>query len=347
MDEKGHLESKTSESTNNIALSIIIPTYNRSEIVLSCVENILKSNMEVIELVVSDNGSFDDTVQTLLRIEDPRLKILRLDENTGAWNLLYAARYTSGRIVTWISDEDDLNVEMIPEIVAEFDDDKIDVLAYSTIFGVDRSAIRFENKIYESRSDSLHFLLSFSGCGGIFVRGDNLRKGLAMRKISPRDAYAFWNFYPVGFLAALSHFRMLRTSNKIVCEQNRQGMTTSEWYPQSKSVLPQRHFYPRNISDKGQSMMRFIWADKDLSHGEKLKSTLRIVKNVNQDLQRLRSQDFLNLLRAHYNDKIVSDFEAEVLTGWSFWTIGRGKYLLRVIFYSLVGRFKPQDESLR
>jgi glycosyltransferase involved in cell wall biosynthesis len=74
--------SHTSSSTP--LFTIAIPTYNRADLMESCVTSALAQTYHDIEVLVSDNASTDDTVSRLKAFGDERLRVLTSDENIGA-----------------------------------------------------------------------------------------------------------------------------------------------------------------------------------------------------------------------------------------------------------------------
>ncbi len=57
-------------------VSVIIPTYNRLEMVLRAVDSVLKQRFKNFECIVVDDGSTDETFEMLSLIKDSRLKIV-------------------------------------------------------------------------------------------------------------------------------------------------------------------------------------------------------------------------------------------------------------------------------
>lgn len=71
-------------------VSVVIPTYNRVDMVLRAVESVLKQSFENFECIVVDDGSSDGTFEKLSIIDDSRLKLIT-QENKG----VSAARNTA------------------------------------------------------------------------------------------------------------------------------------------------------------------------------------------------------------------------------------------------------------
>jgi glycosyltransferase involved in cell wall biosynthesis len=60
-------------------VSVILPTYNRSSLLWQAVQSVRAQTYPHWELLVIDDGSSDDTPAVLSSLEDPRIRIIRLD----------------------------------------------------------------------------------------------------------------------------------------------------------------------------------------------------------------------------------------------------------------------------
>lgn len=65
-------------------VSVIIPVYNRQDVIQRAVESVLRQTYTSLELLVVDDGSTDATVQRVREYSDPRLQVLEQPENRGA-----------------------------------------------------------------------------------------------------------------------------------------------------------------------------------------------------------------------------------------------------------------------
>ncbi len=89
------------------ALTIVIPTLNRAALVARAVESALAQTATEIEIIVSDNGSTDDTPKVLSRYRDPRLRHVRHERTMSAsvhGNLL--VEQATGEFFLGLSDDD-------------------------------------------------------------------------------------------------------------------------------------------------------------------------------------------------------------------------------------------------
>jgi glycosyltransferase involved in cell wall biosynthesis len=96
-------------------LSICIPTYNRALLLDDCLERLAVAPDDgSVEIVVSDNGSTDETQAVIAAHSrrNPSIRGHRLPENRGQWanrlNALYQAR---GDVMTFLADDDSLIIE--------------------------------------------------------------------------------------------------------------------------------------------------------------------------------------------------------------------------------------------
>ena len=63
---------------NNRGVSVIIPVYNREKYIAQAIDSILNQNYSgILEIIVSDDGSTDQTIDIVNSFDDSRIKLLR------------------------------------------------------------------------------------------------------------------------------------------------------------------------------------------------------------------------------------------------------------------------------
>ena len=65
-----------------VEVSVIIPTYNRAQYILECIESVLMQTYQNLEVILVDDGSTDHTEQLVRNIDDKRFNYIAI-ENSG------------------------------------------------------------------------------------------------------------------------------------------------------------------------------------------------------------------------------------------------------------------------
>ncbi|MDE7132455.1 MAG: glycosyltransferase family 2 protein [Lachnospiraceae bacterium] len=64
-------------------VSIIVPTYNRENVIERALRSILRQTYSAYEVIVVDDGSTDGTESVVARLQDDRIRYIALQENQG------------------------------------------------------------------------------------------------------------------------------------------------------------------------------------------------------------------------------------------------------------------------
>lgn len=64
-------------------ISVVLPTYNRADIIGKSIESVLNQTYQDLELIIVDDGSTDDTEATINDFKDDRILYHRLEQNGG------------------------------------------------------------------------------------------------------------------------------------------------------------------------------------------------------------------------------------------------------------------------
>ncbi len=100
-------------------LSIIIPNYNKYDLLQNCIVSILRNECNNIEIIVVDNGSSE---KITLNIEDKRLKIITLNNNEGfskAVNI--GIKQAKGNYIAILNNDTEVDTYWIKNILKAFE----------------------------------------------------------------------------------------------------------------------------------------------------------------------------------------------------------------------------------
>lgn len=66
------------------AISVVIPAYNRAKTISYCLDSVLAQTVSPLEVIVVDDCSTDETVKIVNGYNNPKIKCIKLERNSGA-----------------------------------------------------------------------------------------------------------------------------------------------------------------------------------------------------------------------------------------------------------------------
>ena len=119
-------------------VSVVIPTYNRADLVPRAIDSVLAQSYAPLEVIVVDDASTDGTAAALAGIADPRLTYIRHGANRGvsaAQNT--GIRASKGELVAFLGDDDTWLPGKLAKQVPLFEHPEVG-LVYCGVEAVDR-----------------------------------------------------------------------------------------------------------------------------------------------------------------------------------------------------------------
>ena len=107
---------------SNSMVSIIMPSYNHEKYIKEAIDSVLSQTFQDFEIVITDDGSVDGTVDEVRKFDDPRIKLFVFDKNQGA--CAAAAKCieeSSGDYIAMMSSDDIFMPEKLEKQVAFLD----------------------------------------------------------------------------------------------------------------------------------------------------------------------------------------------------------------------------------
>jgi glycosyltransferase involved in cell wall biosynthesis len=65
-------------------VSVIIPSYNHGKFIAECIQSVFDQSFQDFEIVITDDGSTDQTIKIIEEINDPRISLYKFKVNQGA-----------------------------------------------------------------------------------------------------------------------------------------------------------------------------------------------------------------------------------------------------------------------
>lgn len=116
--------------TDKIQVSVIIPVYNREDLICSCLESIFRTKYSNFEVIVIDDGSTDNTARAARQFA---CRIITNGKNMGvSYARNEGARHSQGELLYFVDSDVIQDGDNISKIVAEFrNDPKLEILVAS------------------------------------------------------------------------------------------------------------------------------------------------------------------------------------------------------------------------
>lgn len=141
-------------------IALVVGTYNGKDIIVKCVESLLKTNYKNKEIIVVDDGSTDST-QEVLKPYSGRIKILKKERGGVASARNFAANRTNAELIATTDSDCEVTPEWISSAVSHFKSPEIGAVTgekkykITNIVSAVRSAeysVRFSNRSQEANS---------------------------------------------------------------------------------------------------------------------------------------------------------------------------------------------------
>lgn len=127
-------------------LSIIVPVYNVNKYLDKCIQSILSSTYNDIELLLIDDGSTDNSLAICKKWAqtDNRIKVIHQDNSGAGAARNKGLEIAQGDFITFIDSDDYIDKNMYFELIKHFDDD-VDIVECDYVLTYDNCAYFEQN----------------------------------------------------------------------------------------------------------------------------------------------------------------------------------------------------------
>lgn len=125
-------------------VSVIIATYNRSDVLRCAIATVQFQSFEDWELIVVGDGCTDDTASVMAEFKDPRIRFVNLPENVGEqWGPANRGfEMAGGELIAYLNHDDLWFPDHLEALVRHLDDTQAD-LVYALRFSVGQDGLLF------------------------------------------------------------------------------------------------------------------------------------------------------------------------------------------------------------
>jgi glycosyltransferase involved in cell wall biosynthesis len=187
----------------SVRLTILIPTYNRGELISKTIENCFRSSYKNFNIIIYDDASKDNTqavISSLMKTYPGKIKYFKGDVNKG---IGYARNYLINKLNTeygmWLDSDDLMTPDRIEKCIYYMDSNPTIDIAYSNIqwFSGDHDLIlrdhikiditKYDKNVWDS-------LKSNTACAtGFFRKSINKFKFEESLKLGGEDVLWIWS----------------------------------------------------------------------------------------------------------------------------------------------------------
>lgn len=160
----------------NSFISVVVPTYNRADLISETIESILNQTYKYFELIIVDDGSTDNTEEVIRKFKDSRIKYIKTDNWGGpARPRNIGIKKAKGEYIAFCDDDDIWLPEKLEKQIRVFQISNETAMLYTRFKTIEGDVI--SNKIFPEngkyKSGNIFksiYLRNLIACSGVMVK---------------------------------------------------------------------------------------------------------------------------------------------------------------------------------
>lgn len=153
--------------------SVIVPVFNRAELVCETVNSILGQQFFDFELILVDDGSTDNTIDVLRSFRDERVKIFQKQNGERAVARNYGAQRSAGKYLIFFDSDDIMFPDHLLKAQAFLLENKMPPLGYAGYKYTTDEGVEIKTVLKKPANFRKAIAVdNFLGCSSVFVRRD-------------------------------------------------------------------------------------------------------------------------------------------------------------------------------
>ena len=173
---------------------VIIPTYNRSAMLIKAVESVTKQTYKNLEIIIIDDGSTDGTKKIVQEMKDKRIKYFNKINSGPAESRNLGIKKSKGKLIAFLDDDDTFSPQKIQKQVQYLASNKNLAFCYTNSYLLlANKKYKYINKKPDDTYLSLLLKKNYLVCSSIVVRKNILLKNkLFQKEYEPLEDYELW-----------------------------------------------------------------------------------------------------------------------------------------------------------
>ena len=109
-------------------ISIIMPTYNRADVLKRSIISVLRQSYSEYELIIVDDGSLDKTKKIVESFNEEKIKYIKLEHNSGAnYARNIGMKASKGELIAFLDSDNEWDEDYLFEQYKVFTDEDVDI----------------------------------------------------------------------------------------------------------------------------------------------------------------------------------------------------------------------------
>jgi len=132
-------------------VSVIIPSFNHDKYIAETIDSVLRQTYQDFEIVITDDGSTDNTVEVIKNFTDPRIRLFCFGRNRGACEAAnHCVEHSRGKYIAMLSSDDIFVEDKLEKQVAFLEEhpDYGAVLSFAKIIDEEGQDFQEEDHFY-------------------------------------------------------------------------------------------------------------------------------------------------------------------------------------------------------
>lgn len=128
-------------------VSVIIPIYNHAKFIGEAIRSVLDQSYQDFEIIITNDGSTDNTLEAINKFSDPRIKVFTFEKNKGISNALNNCIVNSkGEYIALLNSDDTFLHDKLKKQVDFLEENKNTAAVFTLANIIDEDSLPFKDK---------------------------------------------------------------------------------------------------------------------------------------------------------------------------------------------------------